>query len=233
MNSVDLEQLAPCICCGTMEKAWYLQGRDDYRFIGLQDEVKGLCEQCRVGVWLASIPRLKLAYHKWLERHYPTPSYVYGLLDPRDRLVHYIGRAGDVQRRIQRHRQDQDSSQKSAWVCELHELGLTFEWLILSRAIPGYYMVELEARWICEGIKRGWPLTNKEAQDPHILRSLERRMPQDVWNCHWSDLPIGDQVTLARINVYATWSEQPPATLPHFFIYQGARGYPSTGRLSF
>ncbi|OLE34936.1 MAG: hypothetical protein AUG45_02925 [Ktedonobacter sp. 13_1_20CM_3_54_15] len=88
---------------------------------------------------------------------------------------------------------------------------------------PGYLVVEQEARWICEGIKRGWPLMNEEACKPALAERI-RQSKIDYWTCPYRDLSGFEHPTMARIRAYAAWSEQMLPAIPHWFIFHGAKG---------
>lgn len=92
------------------------------------------------------------------------PSLIYGLTDPRDGSVRYVGRSTSPAGRFYGHAADRRSVQrpKGAWLAELHRLGLRPRLVFLDVAPPNIIGVhdELERRWIKRGLAQGWPLTN-------------------------------------------------------------------------
>ena len=191
-------------------------------------ETIGYCESCKSAWYTSHRETIRQHWQRALDA-WPTPSYVYGLLDPRDRSeLHYIGRAADLDRRIREHRKANDGTpEKRAWIADLHEQGLTFEYCILSTALPGYHVVELEARWIGYAIRHRHPLTNKERQEVTYdalmtnIRWMERRTGLDVFTCPIRDLPCGDRITVEKNASYAAWTQKFPSVFPHYFEWGG------------
>jgi hypothetical protein len=235
---IDAEDLSevqvPCRVCATLTKEWRAN-RADYRFPRpFESESKGLCDGCKAQLYLRRFAGLQRAYRDWLTVTYPTPSFVYGLIDPRIRDVHYIGRTADIAKRMVEHRRGKAKellSDKRFWIQELHALGLTFEHCILAVADPGYHVIQLETRWIAEGIRRGWPLTNGEMAEPKpggyerrspLVRRVQEQQNIDFLTCDESNLHF--PYTIYRIRAYAAWSEQMLPALPHWFESKGAKG---------
>jgi hypothetical protein len=215
----------PCKSCSTLILEWYAK-REDYRFPRpFESESKGLCEDCKSQLYLKRFASLQIAYRDWLAATYPTPSYIYGLLDPRTREMCYIGRTADIAKRMASHRREAqwEGNAKAGWINELHDLGLTFEHCILAVVEPGYHVVEQEARWICEGIQRGWPLRNGQAIKQVFAESI-RQPGLDYWTHPYQDLSGFDKPTMARIRAYAAWSEQMLPALPHRWVMDGESG---------
>ena len=91
--------------------------------------------------------------------------HVYGLIDPRNRLVRYIGLSTLGVRRPQAHRRPSSRTRKyhsARWVADLARLGLTFEITVLEPIWSEDYeaLCRAECRWIAYGWACGWPLTN-------------------------------------------------------------------------
>ncbi len=129
--------------------------KPDYRLLNRMDTI-GYCYTCKAAYFAEHREELRQAYQDWLNKTYPTPGYVYGLIDPRDRGLYYIGRTHDLAARIRDHRRTsaKEKTPRAAWILNLHEQGLTFEHCILATTVPGYYVVELEARWICHALQQ-------------------------------------------------------------------------------
>lgn len=216
-----------CKACSTLIREWDATSTDTRFPRPFEGESKGLCEDCKARLYLQRRAGLQIAYRQWLINTYPTPSYIYGLIDPRSRDVCYIGRTANVAKRINDHRTDKkrtlEGSMKRAWVNGLHELGLTFEHCVLAVVEPGYKVIEMEARWISLALDRGWPLTNKEAYENYTpmtrRRSLGRHKENYWFECSIKDLYTGDVTAMAKIEAYVRWCENMPQTLPYKYAY--------------
>jgi hypothetical protein len=106
------------------------------------------------------------------------PKYlVYGLIDPRTRLIMYIGKSSSGMDRVRRHRSDALPHRRCsnhAWLVELKDLGLAYEIVILESADSpnqtptrcwwsrpnSTALNDSERWWIAYGRACGWPLTN-------------------------------------------------------------------------
>lgn len=49
--------------------------------------------------------------------------YIYCLIDPRDQLVHYVGKTSRLKRRLQEHVRDFENNRKFAWITNMKEEG--------------------------------------------------------------------------------------------------------------
>lgn len=89
------------------------------------------------------------------------PCWIYGLVDPRDHNVHYIGKSVHPIVRWREHLADEsDDSPKVKWLEELAMYKLEPDLRILeetTRHDDNY----IERKWIEHGIEQGWPLTNR------------------------------------------------------------------------
>lgn len=98
----------------------------------------------------------------------PTPvgdRFIYGLVDPRTRLVRYVGLTTTGMKRPRQHRRPAPSSKKyhsTRWVESLRRLGMTFEIVILEECPSEMFedLCALEVWWIAYGRACGWDLTN-------------------------------------------------------------------------
>ncbi|MGH2496559.1 MAG: hypothetical protein ACRDIV_17815 [Ktedonobacteraceae bacterium] len=215
-----------CFQCKTlMEDDWQTALAQDFRFLNRDVEI-GHCDACKERYYQAHREELQEAYKQWLTSHYRTPSFVYGLLDPRDRLTYYIGRTHDITARMREHRGkgSRDNAARSIWVRSLHDEGLTFEHCILAQVEPGYRVAEMEARWIAVGIQRGWPLTNKEiSQASSYTLTNIRSSSVDYLTCPMYMLKVGDRLRIAQINMYSAWIQSMPKHLPNCHPFFGMR----------
>jgi len=115
-------------------------------------------------VWLASYVTdedLKWQIEETLPRN-SDPYTIYGLRDPRDRLIHYVGVTIRPERRYKQHLlcQDTNNTQKKTWIRNLQEQGLQPELVpleIVKGAKKGY---QREDYWIHFYLSQGAPLTN-------------------------------------------------------------------------
>ena len=57
---------------------------------------------------------------------------LYGLIDPRTRLIRYVGYSKDLQKRYKVHLCDTDKTHKTYWIRDLQKLGLIPELKILA-----------------------------------------------------------------------------------------------------
>jgi len=85
--------------------------------------------------------------------------YIYGLQDPRDGVIHYIGQTSDLQGRFKAHLQREQNAQKGAWLADLQANGLVPEMVVLEQSTPENWPAA-ERTWIERGRELGWPLTN-------------------------------------------------------------------------
>lgn len=86
-------------------------------------------------------------------------KYIYALVDPRTRMIHYVGQTDDVDRRYSEHLKDASDTTKVAWLSELRALDFKPHVHVLQQCENEdvYY---IENWWIALGRRQGWPLTN-------------------------------------------------------------------------
>ena len=88
---------------------------------------------------------------------------VYGLVDPRTRLIRYVGRSTTGLVRPRQHGQPAQlakPSRKTSWVKALLAAGFRYEIVILETYSARESVVSGECFWIAYGRVCGWPLTN-------------------------------------------------------------------------
>ena len=86
-------------------------------------------------------------------------AWIYGLIDPRDGEIHYIGWSTRPEMRLREHIKCNKGTCKGVWIKELREDGLEPSMKFLE--VTNLYDVQsIEQGWIEEGRKLGWPLTN-------------------------------------------------------------------------
>lgn len=91
--------------------------------------------------------------------------YIYGLVDPRDQLIHYVGATRNLTARLSRHLSKEDkASQKWAWIKELRGRGL-LPHLIVLEVVEGpetENWSKVESFWIDRCLRVGMLLTNSK-----------------------------------------------------------------------
>lgn len=86
-------------------------------------------------------------------------KYIYALIDPRDRLIKYVGQSDNIDRRYEEHISKMEGTSKGKWVRELLLLGMEPE-IIRIGECEDKDVFTLENWWIILGRRQGWPLTN-------------------------------------------------------------------------
>jgi hypothetical protein len=116
---------------------------------------------------------------------------VYGLTDPWDELIHYIGRAKDVFKRYAQHlNRPHKNEMKNEWMMSVKERGRVPGLLILEQDIEDGIAPEREKHWIDYYTAQGAPLTNimhnpdrgemiptMEMKDTYTLQELFEYLP--------------------------------------------------------
>lgn len=92
-------------------------------------------------------------------------NLVYGLIDPRTRLLRYIGKSSAGTARPKQHEYSAKSSKGPDtycrnWIRELQRLQLRYEIVVLDVIHDATELDEWECWWIAYGWACGWPLTN-------------------------------------------------------------------------
>ena len=110
-------------------------------------------------------------------------AYIYGLADPRDRKIHYVGHTVDLAQRLAQHVTDTKQTAKTAWIAELSALKL--KPLMVELAIVPYdQRFDHEYKWIYMGRAMGWPLTNTSAMKTnkytHLFDGLGQTLVVEV-----------------------------------------------------
>jgi hypothetical protein len=99
-------------------------------------------------------------------------NLIYGLVDPTDQLIHYVGLSSSGLTRPRSHRQrSQKLSRQEAcapfdcarWVQQLQAVGLDYEIVVLEELAEDSALQAAERWWIAYGKGCGWPLTNQTA----------------------------------------------------------------------
>lgn len=107
----------------------------------------------------------------------PSKCLIYGLVDPRTKLVCYVGLSSRGLRRPKQHRvgRKDDGQLCQAWLRNLAEAGLSFDVAVLAYTTQEQ-LTHDERWWIAFGRACGWPLTNMNegGSKPRELHPLTR-----------------------------------------------------------
>lgn len=113
----------------------------------------------------ASSPQIvaELAAFRLCGASWVVQTYIYGLLDPRDQLVHYVGKSDRPRQRLTEHLKDAASNPyKAEWLEDLSVSGGRPRIVILETVSLADWE-QAERRWIATGRDLEWPLTNIQA----------------------------------------------------------------------
>lgn len=101
---------------------------------------------------------------RFVEHGPSAPLIIYGLIDPRTRLVRYIGQSSVGIRRPRDHAKPavlaRNQNYSGNWIRELVRAGLQFEIVVLETLDCVDQLDAAECWWIAYGRASGWPLTN-------------------------------------------------------------------------
>lgn len=87
-------------------------------------------------------------------------AYIYGLKDPRDDNIYYVGKSTRPKRRLEQHLVNMSTNKnRVSWLEDLQTAGLEPQLTILEKSNDENWQ-EAERRWIAIGRQEGWPLTN-------------------------------------------------------------------------
>ncbi len=109
--------------------------------------------------------------------------FIYGLADPRDNKIHYVGHTVDLNQRLGGHLNDKSHTVKTEWIASLVESGL--QPIVIELARVDYdERFEQEYKWIYMGRAMGWPLTNtlamKTEKYTHLFDGLGQTLVVEV-----------------------------------------------------
>ena len=86
-------------------------------------------------------------------------TYIYGLKDPRDGELYYIGKSNHPAFRLRQHLEDNTNAGKIGWLRDLQSSNLKPE-LVILETVKCKQWQAAERRWIALGRDSGWPLVN-------------------------------------------------------------------------
>lgn len=119
--------------------------------------------------------------------------YIYGLVDPTTWYIRYIGQSNKPLRRYGEHVEDEDDTEKCAWIQGLKRKGLK-PILVILCTCPDYQADSTERAYIMQFSKTPWGLTNGTFNGPRKPKS-KRSVVRDfftidrseiVWLLKWS-----------------------------------------------
>lgn len=115
------------------------------------------------------------------------PTYlIYGLIDPRSRLIRYVGLSSSGLQRPKAHRRRScPDSYCRRWVRSLQSLGLDYEIVVLEVVDNVSRLDKAERWWIAFGLALGWPLTNcmlggYPSKESLLKRQLKKKALEDA-----------------------------------------------------
>ncbi len=164
-----------------------------------------------------------------VERPLPKLLYVYGLKDPRDGLIHYVGQTKHLEQRLAQHLgPDRGHGHKARWIADLRACGLRPEIVILSQVTRAEINDE-ECLWIAKGRELGWPLTNvADRQYGHgggiPFTWFKPYLPPELWAV-FAGLKIADRWHICR--------DTSLAMIPFCGLRRKQAGLPYNGDLEF
>lgn len=85
--------------------------------------------------------------------------FIYGLRDPRDKQIFYVGKTNDPKTRLAEHILEAGDTSKNIWIRSLKLRGLSPELVILEETTEERWS-DAEKFWIAVGLADDWPLTN-------------------------------------------------------------------------
>lgn len=103
---------------------------------------------------------------------------IYGLIDPRTRLIRYVGQSSVGMQRPKQHRRPSNHCYCGHWIRALQRQGLIYEIAVLEVLQNESGLNQAEKWWIAYGRACGWPLTNLTeggALSPEARRKIEAR----------------------------------------------------------
>jgi len=95
--------------------------------------------------------------------------YIYGLIDPTNHQVSYVGKTNDLYGRWRQHLADATNSPKAQWLQKLQAMELKPTLVVLECLKDEAEHVDAERFWIAHGLRLGWPLKNTAYPDAKIV----------------------------------------------------------------
>jgi len=105
-------------------------------------------------------------------------NLIYGLIDPRTRLIRYIGMSSTGASRPRHHAcpsQLRQNSHRASWIRNLLRSGRLYEIVVLEVLPNANDLDEAECWWIAFGKACGWLLTNAQDGGAPSIEALKQR----------------------------------------------------------
>ena len=125
-------------------------------------------------------------------------KHIYGLVDPRDRQIKYVGQSNDPERRYQQHINAIEDTAKGIWIQGLRTIGQLPEFILIDKC-PDEDAFYLENWWILVGRRQGWPLTN--GTNPGEWRAQEDF--KQIFDSHLKAMEVEHKRTLEALETDA------------------------------
>ena len=127
-------------------------------------------------------------------------EWVYGLTDPRDGLVWYVGRSRQPARRLALHRSTiKGEDQKARWLRELRAIGLLPEMVLLKECKAGTHAAKMERAFIRKERIKNPRLTN---HDPaRAGEKVKLSVLSAIKRCHERSHPFPPRLEDVRLEL--------------------------------
>lgn len=99
-------------------------------------------------------------------------AYIYGLVDPRDNQIHYVGHTVDMLGRFGGHMMDHADTPKTRWIADVFASNTGDVRIVQLAEVPYAERFQYEYKWIYLGRAMGWPLTNTVAMKTETYTHL-------------------------------------------------------------
>jgi GIY-YIG catalytic domain len=147
------------------------QDRREAAYVAHMTEAKRRIEAIRIQATRADLPFRQAMQEQYRESRYPSPQYIYGLLDPQTQFIHYVGRTRFLEQRLKSHAGKGSGENRllREWVENLRSEGYTPQMQIIEHVAREDFVLEQELRWILQLIKEGAPLKNAQMRDSRLV----------------------------------------------------------------
>ncbi len=124
------------------------------------------------------------------------PTYIYGLIDPRDEAIHYVGQTStSLKQRLIHHRSSRRTMswmRVRVWIQSLVDAGYQPD-IVLLEEVDANLANEVERRWIVDLMANGHSLANTTytGQEPLVTTRWKEihRQRAEAWQCKIASLP--------------------------------------------
>lgn len=164
---------------------------------------------------MSKIPPL---IHGIVGSHNVPMNLIYGLIDPRTRLIRYIGQSSVGTKRPKQHAKSATDTYCRNWIRSLQRLRLTYEIIILDILDDASELDEGECWWIVFGRVCGWPLTNLTEGGVPSAETLTKRTERQKRNAERTErnAAVRQRKTEERQRTKATYEAASAERLRNF-----------------